>query len=217
MMFCRKARQEDGGISLWDLLIFTLAILLAALLYQRGYADPYLPAHWSSTATLGEQEEAPPAPATERDHIEQALAAAKPAPGEQEPLAITAVPTENGATPDSAPASTPAADPAPGQTTQAMPPAATPLPPLTLATLERQLWPPEVKLLKSTEFPIVIDGKTVGKAAFPSGTLVTLTAVEGETLLVKNGEAAQRIPAADTDLLLRAEAIRAAKAPTGAR
>jgi|GEM_PF-3003021 len=214
MRHCKWNRQEDGGISLWDLFIVTLVLLLAALLYQRGHADPYLPAQWTSAVVLGEPgaEAAPDAPATERDRLREALANATPTPFEREAPAITAVPPAGGDSADEPATQAPA--PAP---VQAAPPRATPPPPLTLGTLERRFWPRQVKLLKNTEFPIIFNGKVAGKASFPPGTVVALTSVEGEMITVKNGEASQRIPASDTDLLQQAEAVRAGKTPAAIR
>ncbi|MGB8353061.1 MAG: alginate lyase family protein [Chthoniobacteraceae bacterium] len=108
-------------------------------------------------------------------------------------------------TPVPPPMPTPEATPTPSPTVTPPPP--TPPPdPLAWILEHKDYWPKEVVLLKEVEFPAMFDGKVVGSAKVPVGTLAQVTAIEpADVEVVYNGGGA-RVPFAETDLRQRAMA-----------
>lgn len=117
------------------------------------------------------------------------VASATPAPAPVEvPVAVQ--------TPTPAPASTPIAEPT-----------ATPEPAIDLRTVNRQFWPQQVKLLKAEEFAVIFNGRAVGSASVPAGTLLKLVSIQGNALEVSNNGATKLIQASETDVLERVRAL----------
>ena len=80
------------------------------------------------------------------------------------------------------------------------------LPPLDLAAVVRTpaLWPPQIKLIQATTFPVAINGRVVGEAKIPAGTALRLLRVTNQYVEVEYQNARQVVPAVTTDLMQRA-------------
>lgn len=74
--------------------------------------------------------------------------------------------------------------------------------PFSLAELsaDRASWPRTVVLKKAAKFPIVMNGRNVGSAKVPAGTVVRLDAIHGDGLVVEFQGNAQTIRADQTNL-----------------
>jgi hypothetical protein len=73
-------------------------------------------------------------------------------------------------------------------------------------TMERfaatpSLWPKKVKLLKTIEFPAVLNGKVVGKVQAPAGTEANLRLIKDQQLGVEFRGGGAWVPIAETDLM----------------
>ena len=68
------------------------------------------------------------------------------------------------------------------------------------------LWPPEVALVRDTDFPAVFEGKEVGKIKVPAGTKVELVAIEGDVVEVRFRGGTSKLPHEATNLAQLAEA-----------
>lgn len=68
-------------------------------------------------------------------------------------------------------------------------------------------WPKEVALVEPMEFPIVIDGREVGRTKLAAGVRGRVEAVEAEAVTAEFAAAPRRLPLEATDLLERAVAI----------
>jgi len=64
----------------------------------------------------------------------------------------------------------------------------------------RDVWPKTVKLTEGREFPILADGKVVGKIMAPAGAEVPLVNIARENLTILFGSANQEVPVSATDL-----------------
>ncbi len=71
------------------------------------------------------------------------------------------------------------------------------------------VWPKQVTLVRVTPIPVVINGKLAGQAQLPAGTVLRLLRIAGTQVEVEYQNARQIIPAASTDLVSRAAALRA--------
>jgi hypothetical protein len=113
---------------------------------------------------------------------------ATPPPATPEPVVVKATPT-----------------PAPVVVAATPAPVPTP-PPLDLATVARTpaLWPPQIKLLQVTTFPVTINGRLAGEAKLPAGTALRLLRVGNQSVEVEYQSARQLIPVGSTDLMQRA-------------
>ncbi len=120
------------------------------------------------------------------------IASATPAPATPAPATPAPVVPQATPTPLPVPVATP-------------PPAPTP-PALDLATIARTpaLWPKEVALVHPIAFPISYEGRIVGEAKAPAGTLLRLWRVSGQQVEVQYRAEKHLIPAASTDLTQRA-------------
>lgn len=116
---------------------------------------------------------------------------ATPVPATPEPVIVKATPTP-------APIVV-AATPAP------TPPPATP-PPLDFPTVARNpsLWPAQVSLLTATAFPISMNGRVVGQAQAPVGTVMRVLRIVNQHAEVEFQNAKHFVPVASTDLMQRA-------------
>lgn len=131
--------------------------------------------------------------------VEPALALATPAPA-------IPTPTPEPATP--APAVVKATPtPLPVAVVATPTPLPTP-PPLDVATVVRTpaLWPPQVALLQPYPFPVVLNGKVVGDAKAPVGTVLRVLRVGGQQVEVEFQSARHVLPLTATDLMARATA-----------
>lgn len=120
-------------------------------------------------------------------------------------------------TPTPAPNATPSPTPAPIPVASATPPPVpenTPTPtPVPAATPDpigwlmehRDVWPKTVKLTSSLEFPIIENGKTVGKVTAPKDCEVPLLNLDREKVTILFGAERQEIPVESTDLPQRVE------------
>lgn len=120
------------------------------------------------------------------------------------------------ATPEPQRVATPVPTPKPMQESQAPPVAVAPTPTpkpaeptLDLATVAASpaLWPPAISLVQPFPFPVVIDGRVVGQATAPVGTMLRLVRVNGQQLEVEFQKGRHIIPASTTDLVPRALVI----------
>ena len=118
---------------------------------------------------------------------ERAPIPATPPPTTPEPVIVKATPT-----PAPVAAGTPAPVPTP--------------PPLDLATVvcTPARWPPQVKLLQPTTFPLTNNGRVAGEAKIPAGTALRLLRVGNQSVEVEYQSARQLIPVVSTDLMPRA-------------
>ena len=118
-------------------------------------------------------------------------------------------------TPTPEPTPTPTPEPTPTPTPEATPtptPEATPTPtpqatpdPIGWFLEHRDVWPKSVKLTESREFPILADGKVLGKINAPAGAEVPLVNLTREKATILFGSANQEVPVESTDLLQRFE------------
>jgi len=77
--------------------------------------------------------------------------------------------------------------------------------------------PKEVALVEAREFPILIDGREVGRTTLPAGAVGKPEALAGDSLTAIFAAAPRQVPVSATDLVARAvELYRAAPAPTPA-
>ena len=81
---------------------------------------------------------------------------------------------------------------------------AAPVKPIELGTLDRRYWPKHVKLRRSLEFPVIVDGKPSGSFKAPAGMEFTLVEIRAKEVVLKNGDSLQTVAAGDTDVLERA-------------
>lgn len=126
----------------------------------------------------------------------------KPRPPLPEPKRMTPIPTPT-PTPTPAPTPTPTPPPTPTPT-----PPPTPVP-LSLATVAQTpaLWPAQVALNAPHNFPVMIDGRPIGEAKVPAGTVLKLNRVVGVQVEVEYQGSFSFVPADSTDLMPRAVAI----------
>ncbi|MCX6966199.1 MAG: hypothetical protein NTZ46_00185 [Verrucomicrobia bacterium] len=105
-----------------------------------------------------------------------------------------------------------AAQPTPSPAASLIPPA-----PLDLAEIARQpeLWPPQVVLLASVRFPVILKGVNVGNIQMPPGRAVLLRKVnvDGTVEIELQGSqtAHAKVQAQTTDILVRAQALAAGR------
>ncbi len=120
------------------------------------------------------------------------------------PIPITPVP----ATPP--PEVVKATPPPPPVVMATPPPTPTPTPPptLDLATLARvpALWPAQVVLSQPHAFPMTLNGRVAGQVTAPAATALRLLRLQGAQAEVEFQNARHWIPAAATDVLVRAQA-----------
>jgi hypothetical protein len=123
--------------------------------------------------------------------------------------------------PDAVPVETPvpettAATPTPAPVEgNALDASATPGPaPLDWLREHRDRWPAEVRTTVAVEFPAMYNGKTVGSVKVPAGTVLSLAALEQNTVVASHAGATSRLPVSATDLELRAKAAMAKPVPT---
>jgi len=69
----------------------------------------------------------------------------------------------------------------------------------------RDVWPKTVTLKETREFPILTDGKVLGKVTAPAGAEVPLVNLDREKVTILFGTANQEVPIASTDLSERFE------------
>ena len=113
------------------------------------------------------------------------------------------------------------ANPTAAPSTQPSPAAALiPPAPLDLAEIAKQpeLWPPQVLLLTSVRFPVILKGMNVGNVQVPPGRAVLLRKVapDGTVEIELPGSQAMKteVKAQSTDLIARAQALAAARKNT---
>jgi len=138
----------------------------------------------------------------DKDRIESAQAV-----GEQSlEESTTPVPVEE---PTPEPTPEPAPEPAPEEIPVATP---TPRPALTLAEIvkDRTLWPKEVALTRTMQFPAIHDGKVIGSISRPAGTILPVRSIGLEAIEVIANKQVSRVPVVLTDLLVRVEKLRPA-------
>lgn len=125
---------------------------------------------------------------------EPVIAMATPPPAT--PIPATPTPVVVKATPTPAPVAV--ATPTP-------PPVATP-PSLDLATVARTpaLWPAQVALVEAKSFPLWLNGRAVGEAKAPAGTVLRLVRVVGQQVEVEYQAHRYALPVVMTDLMPRA-------------
>jgi hypothetical protein len=68
---------------------------------------------------------------------------------------------------------------------------------------DRTAWPSTVRLKKKREFPVVINGKQVGKVEAPVGTETRLVTLEGGHLGLEFRGGGAWVPLEETDLAKR--------------
>lgn len=160
----------------WIVLAMATATVVVVTLVKRKAETPE-PVPVAMTARTPE----PPAPATPTPEPKPVAAPVPPTIHKEEPkappVAIAATPT-----------------PAPVEPT------------LDLATVAASpaLWPPVVALVQPFPFPVVLDGRVVGKATAPVGTMMRLARVNGQQIEVEFQKAMHVVPASMTDLMERA-------------
>jgi hypothetical protein len=95
------------------------------------------------------------------------------------------------------------ATPRPAAGEQAAPKSTKPIAALTLEEVVRQpkVWPNYVTLKKDYNFPLVMDGRTIGSAKVTAGSRVKVIAVHLEAMVVDFNGNRINVPADDTDLL----------------
>jgi hypothetical protein len=111
-----------------------------------------------------------------------------PPPATPEPVIVKATPT-----------------PPPVAMATPTPPPATP-PPLDFATVARTpaLWPPQVALTQAKSFPVNLNGRVVGEAKAPVGTVLKVVRLSGVQAEVEFQGARHWVPVASTDFMSRA-------------
>jgi hypothetical protein len=70
---------------------------------------------------------------------------------------------------------------------------------------DRSLWPKSVRLLRSIEFPAVLDGKVIGKIRAPAGTDARLVVVKDHQVGVEFRGGGAWVSIDDTDLMEKAK------------
>lgn len=181
----------------WNLVILVLAAALAYQLYQGGKLNDLKKSVMSlmmpTNTHLGPVETATVAPAaTQQSEVVEESSAPEPATS---PAPVFASAPETSATPVAAVA---VATPTPRPTE------------IDLGTLDRRLWPRQIKLNKATQFSIVgPNNKLVGQVDAPAGVLVKLMEVRGAKLVVTmlTGSAPTAVDPSDTDLQERLREI----------
>ncbi|MEI6070787.1 MAG: hypothetical protein WCS31_03265 [Verrucomicrobiae bacterium] len=190
MKFEKTNRLQRGGAGVWVLLILALAALAVYLVVGRpDLVKEYLPGVFATPS---------PTP----------VATPEPTP---EP---TPAPTPE-TTPTPAPEPTPMPTPEPTPIVQATPAQETALG-FSEVAATRALWPKQVALVQQASFSLIYNGKVVGKAPVPAGTLLEVLQVlpdlakpQVEVLFQNNREI---VSASDVDLIPRAEALKKAAA-----
>lgn len=140
---------------------------------------------------------------------------ATPTTPEPTPVIAEATPAATPATPEPSPRPTDAelAGPLPEHSPGEAPAtAAAPPVPLEIGDIARQprLWPPQVILLRTQRFPVVIKGVNVGNVQVPAGRPVTLRKVNTDgTLEIEFQGSPAKVKAQATDLEARAAALAA--------
>ena len=126
------------------------------------------------------------------------VAVATPVPATPTPPPATPEPVIVKATPTPPPVAVATPTPLP----------ATP-PPLDFATVARTpaLWPPQVALTQPTAFPINLNGRVVGEAKAPAGTVLKVLRLNGVQAEVEFQGARHWVPVASTDFMSRALTI----------
>ena len=136
-----------------------------------------------------------------------------------EPPPIKDIP-ESSPTPAPGPplvATTPTPEPTP-EMTPAPPPVVAETPkPLDLTTVAHTpaFWPKQIALTKPVPMSISFNGKVVGQAQVPAGTVLKLVRVNGSFVEVEYQGGRQFVPAASTDLLRRAIALQSNSIASG--
>ncbi|MFZ4776345.1 MAG: thioredoxin-like domain-containing protein, partial [Terrimicrobiaceae bacterium] len=84
---------------------------------------------------------------------------------------------------------------------------------LTSSTIagDRSLWPKSVVVSVPIEAPIIIAGKASGSMKFPAGREYPLSAVGAESVTIDVGGSQATVAAVDTDLLVKAAAVKEAR------
>jgi hypothetical protein len=83
-----------------------------------------------------------------------------------------------------------------------------------LATMPSR-WPKTITLMKSVNYPIVLDGRLAGSVALPRGTILSLKAIKAGKLIVMHQNTIATISAQDTDLVDRLSKVATAAQAMG--
>lgn len=174
---CKSSSRERGGALRWVVLLLAVATFVIGTVWNRKSGPPV-----------------PPPQLTARTPQTPAEAPVAPVAPEPEPAAAPAPP----------PAPVPEPTPPPAAAATPMPAPAEPT--LDIATLAASpaLWPPAVALVQPFPFPVVIEGRVVGKATAPVGTMLRVLRVNGQQVEVEFQKARHIVPASVTDLVQRA-------------
>ena len=127
------------------------------------------------------------------------------------PPAATPVPPEPSPRPSDAELAGPLPEHSPGEVVAAA--SATPVN-LEIGDIARQpkLWPPQVILIRTQRFPVIIKGVNVGSVQVPAGRPVTLRKVNPDgTLEIEFQGSPAKVKAQATDLAARATALAASR------
>lgn len=136
-----------------------------------------------------------------------------------EPLATPTVEPTPEATPELTPTPTPLPAPTPTPTPLVVA-TPTPEPELDFAAIaaNKSLWPREVSLVHPTAFPLILNGKSVGKVQVAVGTILPLVRVVPDatkpTVVVSFQSREVSVPVDDIDLIARARVLK--ESPSGA-